>query len=81
MACGLVDLSGGDLLLCNIVNQCMINYYVVNIDSEIDDDYLEYFLQKEFECLAFYVDFEYVVYDCMINEMMYGNYCSFNFGK
>ncbi|MCR9101289.1 MAG: HAMP domain-containing histidine kinase [bacterium] len=80
-ACGLADLSGGDLPPRNIVNQRTTNYYVVNIDSEIDDDHLEYFLQKEFERLALYVDFEYAVYDCTTNEMMYGNYCSFNPGK
>ncbi|MEQ8705152.1 MAG: HAMP domain-containing sensor histidine kinase [Phaeodactylibacter sp.] len=80
-ACGLADLSGGDLPPRNIVNQRTTNSYVVNIDSEIDDEHLEYFLQKEFERLALYVDFEYAVYDCTTNEMMYGNYCSFNPGK
>ena len=81
VACGLADLNGGDLPPRNIVNQRTTNYYVVNIDSEIDDDHLEYFLQKEFERLALYVDFEYAVYDCNTNEMMYGNYCSFNPSK
>lgn len=80
-ACGLADLNGGDLPPRNIVNQRTSNSYVVNIDSEIDEDHLEYFLQKEFERLALYVDFEYAVYDCTTNEMMYGNYCSFNPGK
>ncbi len=81
VACGLTDLNGGDLPPRNIVNQRTTNYYVVNIESEIDDDHLEYFLQKEFERLALYVDFEYAVYDCNTNEMMYGNYCSFNPSK
>ncbi|MBV6655945.1 MAG: HAMP domain-containing histidine kinase [Mameliella sp.] len=80
-ACGLADLSGGDLPPRNIVNQRTTNSYVVNIDSEIDDDHLEYFLQKEFERLALYADFEYAVFDCTTNEMLYGNYCSFNPGK
>lgn len=80
-ACGLADLSGGGLPPRNIVNQRTTNYYVVNIDSEIDDEHLEYFLQKEFERLALYVDFEYAIYDCTTNEMMYGNYCSFNPGR
>lgn len=80
-ACGLADLNGGDLPPRNIVNQRTTNSYVVNIDSEIDEEHLEYFLQKEFERLALYVDFEYAVYDCTTNEMMYGNYCSFNPGS
>jgi two-component system phosphate regulon sensor histidine kinase PhoR len=77
VACDLVELSGGELPARNIVNQRTANSYVVNIESEIDDQHLEYFLQKEFERLALYVDFEYAVYDCTTNEMVYGNYCTF----
>lgn len=77
VACDLVELSGGELPARNIVNQRTSNSYVVNIESEIDEEHLEYFLQKELERLALYVDFEYAVYDCTTNEMVYGNYCSF----
>lgn len=81
VACDLAALSGGDLPPRNIVNQRTSNYYVVNIESEIDDGHLEYFLQREFERLALYVDFEYGVYDCTTNEMVYGSFCSFKPGK
>jgi len=77
VACDLVELSGGELPARNIVNQRTSNSYVVNIESEIDEEHLEYFLQKQLERLALYVDFEYAVYDCTTNAMVYGNYCSF----
>lgn len=77
VACDLVELSSGELPARNIVNQRTSNSYLVNIESEIDEEHLEYFLQKEFERLALYVDFEYAVFDCTTNEMVYGNYCSF----
>ena len=80
VACSLVELNNGELPPRNIVNRRTSNYYVVNIESEIDANSLEYFLQKEFEQLALYVDFEYAVYDCTTNEMVYGNYCSYSPG-
>ncbi len=81
VACSLAELNKGELPARNIINRRTSNYYVVNIESEIDANSLEYFLQKEFERLALYVDFEYAVYDCMTNEMVYGNYCSYTPGK
>ena len=80
VACQMVELNNGELPPRNIVNRRTSNYYIVNIDSEIDANSLEYFLQKEFERLALYVDFEYAVFDCTTNEMVYGNYCSYSPG-
>ena len=81
VACNLADYNQGNLPARNVVNRRTTNYYVVNIDSEINTTYLEYFLQKEFEELALFVDFEYAVYDCTTNEMVYGNYCSYTPGQ
>jgi len=81
VACHLADMNDGHLPARNVVNQRSNNYYVVNIDSEIDAAHLEYFLQKEFEELALFVDFEYAVYDCTTKEMVYGNYCSYTPGE
>lgn len=81
VACHMADLNEGELPARNVVNQRANNYYVVNIASEIDAEQLEYFLQKEVEALALFVDFEYAVYDCSTNEMVYGNYCSYTPGE
>ncbi len=51
------------------------NFYAVNINSAIDANVLEDFLLQEFQNRSLYTDFEYAVYDCSSNELVYGNYC------
>ncbi len=77
VARSLADLSGTTLPTRNIIRQRTTNYYVVNIADEIDTQNLEYFLQREFEALALNIDFEYAVFDCHTDEMVYGNYFSY----
>ena len=62
----------------NIVNRRLSNYYVVNIEYEINPGILEHYLLTEFEKLALYLDFEYAVYDCTSDEMVYGKYIKFS---
>ena len=78
VAKSLVELNQTRLPPRNIIMQQTSNYYVVNIETEIDANQLEYFLQKELETLALYIDFEYAVFDCSTDEMVYGNYCSYS---
>jgi two-component system, OmpR family, phosphate regulon sensor histidine kinase PhoR len=73
----LADLKGYTLPMRHVVRQRSGNYYVVNISYEIDTEDLEFFLQKELESLALNVDFEYAVFDCETDEMVYGNYVSY----
>jgi two-component system phosphate regulon sensor histidine kinase PhoR len=61
----------------NIIKRRATNYYIVNIEYEIDANLLEYFLQREFEALALHVDFEYAVYDCSTDMLVYGNHISY----
>ncbi|WP_345236655.1 HAMP domain-containing sensor histidine kinase [Hymenobacter saemangeumensis] len=56
------------------VNQVSSNYYVVNVNSEIDANLLEYYLRQEFERLNLRLDYEYAIYDCGTDHMVYGNY-------
>jgi two-component system, OmpR family, phosphate regulon sensor histidine kinase PhoR len=60
--------------LTNPVNQVSSNYYVVNINSGINANLLEYYLKSEFSALNINTDFEYAIYDCDQNKMVYGNY-------
>jgi two-component system, OmpR family, phosphate regulon sensor histidine kinase PhoR len=62
----------------DVVKQRTSNYWIVNMAVEIDDRLLEYLLQSELEKLALNVDFEYAVFDCHTNEMVYGGYCNFS---
>jgi two-component system, OmpR family, phosphate regulon sensor histidine kinase PhoR len=60
----------------NPVNQMSSNYFIVNINSEIDANVLEYYLKNEFEKSNITLDYEYGIYDCYTNKMLYGNYIS-----
>ncbi len=58
----------------DLIIQLTSNYYVVNIESEIDAELLDFFLRKEFKTLHLNTDFEYGIYDCSTDEMVYGKY-------
>ena len=58
----------------NVVYQYSSNYYLVNVNDIIDAELLEYYLIKEFNKININLDFEYGIYDCYSDEMVYGNY-------
>ncbi len=60
-----------------VVNQISDNYFVVNIRDAIDANNLEYYLRKEFETVSLPVDFEYGIYDCDTDQMVYGNHIGY----
>lgn len=50
------------------------DYYVVNVNDFFEAEILEYYLKEEFQKVKLDVDYEYAVYDCASEEMVYGNY-------
>jgi len=58
----------------NPVNQLSSNYFVVNVNSVIDANILDYYLRTEFDKLNIKTDYEYAIYDCHNDKMVYGNY-------
>jgi len=58
----------------NPVNQLTSNDFVVNINSVIDANILEYYLKSEFARVGLNMDYEYAIYDCHDDRMVYGNY-------
>lgn len=64
---------GSPLPSYDIIKRVSSNYYVVNINDEIDVNILDYFLRKEFEEVGLSETFEYSIYDCETNEMLYGD--------
>jgi len=60
----------------NPVNQLSSNYFVVNVNSVIDANILDYYLRTEFDKLNISTDYEYAIYDCHDDKMVYGNYIS-----
>jgi two-component system phosphate regulon sensor histidine kinase PhoR len=58
----------------NPVEQLSSNYYVVMFNNVMDAELLETLLINEFTKRDLDLDFEYGIYDCMNEEMVYGNY-------
>ena len=61
----------------NPVKQLSTNYFVVQVNGEVDAGLLEVLLRSEFEKRNIKADFEYGVYDCSSEKMKYGDYIPF----
>jgi two-component system phosphate regulon sensor histidine kinase PhoR len=59
----------------NLIQRRSSNIYAVNINSTIDANILEDYLIQQFEANSINTDFEYAVYDCFADNLVYGNYC------
>jgi two-component system, OmpR family, phosphate regulon sensor histidine kinase PhoR len=60
----------------NPVQKISNDYYIVNIDNDFEADILEFYLKSEFKKMNITTDFEYAMYNCQSDEMVYGNYIS-----
>ncbi|MES2543845.1 MAG: HAMP domain-containing sensor histidine kinase [Bacteroidota bacterium] len=65
-----------DLPSENPVEKISNDYYIVNIDNDFESEILEHYLKSEFEKVSITTDFEYAMYNCQSDEMVYGNYVS-----
>jgi two-component system, OmpR family, phosphate regulon sensor histidine kinase PhoR len=65
----------------NPVKQLSTNYFVVMVNGEIDASLLEFLLRSEFEKRSLGADFEYGIYDCSSERMVYGNYVALKTAK
>lgn len=53
------------------------DYYIVNVNTHIQPDILEQFLITEFKIRRLPLDFEYGIYDCQTDKMVYGRLVRF----
>ena len=67
-----------DFPVKNPVKQISSDYYIVNIREAIDANILKLYLNKEFHKSNIQTDYEYAIYDCSSEKMVYGEYVSFN---
>lgn len=65
-----------DLPSENPVKKISNDYYIVNIENDFEPDILEFYLKSEFAKINITIDFEYAMYNCQSDEMVYGNYVS-----
>ena len=60
----------------NPVQKMANDYYVVNVNNDFEPKILEFYLKSEFQKVNLNTDFEYAMYNCQSDEMVYGNYIS-----
>jgi len=72
----MAELNKSTLPSGEIIKRVTPNYYIVNFNDVIDANILEYLLLQEFSSLHSYTDFEYGIYDCASDNMVYGNHCN-----
>lgn len=68
--------NGSTLPITNQIQKVSDNYYIVNVNDVFENNILEHYLKVEFNKVKLDQDFEYAIYDCGTDEMMYGNYIS-----
>ena len=73
-----LSLVNQTILPPNLVKRLSKNTYAVNINSKIDASNLDFFLRKNFESSALTEDFDYAIYDCHDEKMVYGKYVSYS---
>ena len=70
-----------DFPVANPVKQISSDYYIVNIREAIDANILELYLRNEFGDMNIQTDYEYAIYDCSSERMVYGEYVSIEENK
>ncbi|MBK7409984.1 MAG: HAMP domain-containing histidine kinase [Saprospirales bacterium] len=71
---------GNQLPAYDLITQVTTNYYVVNINDVINANNLQFFLRRELEAVGLTEGYEYAIYDCATNKMVYGDYISNSLG-
>jgi two-component system phosphate regulon sensor histidine kinase PhoR len=72
----MAKLNGASLPPREVIKQRTNNYYLVNVEYEINSISLEASLHKELEAFGLNIPFEYAVYNCHTDEMVYMAYCT-----
>lgn len=63
----------------NPVTQLSSDYYVVNLRIPLDKEILEHYLTEEFARQQLRTDFEYGIYDCDTDNIVYGGFINANY--
>lgn len=70
--------KNSELPIQNPIKKIANDYYIVNVENDFQPDILEHYLKSEFTKFNINTDFEYAMYNCQSDEMVYGNYVSFD---
>jgi two-component system phosphate regulon sensor histidine kinase PhoR len=73
----LADLNETILPSEDLIRQQSTDYYLVNINNVFAATDLEFFLKQELEALSIHDDFDYYIYDCGSDNMVFCNYVDY----
>lgn len=68
--------NNSSLPITNQIQKVSDNYYIVNVNDVFENNILEHYLKTELNKVKLGQDFEYAIYDCSTDDMVYGNYIS-----
>lgn len=66
------DSKNIDLPLTNPIKQINKEYFIIDINQDFDPKLLDHFLKSEFALNNINTNFEYAIYDCNSDKMLYG---------
>lgn len=72
----LLKINKDESVLMNPVKQVSSNYFTAIINDTVHPYLLETLLKKHFTNRNLNIDFEYVIYDCFTDSVVFGNYIS-----
>lgn len=75
------NVDPGNIPETSPVKKVSNDYYVVDVNNNIDAEVLEHYLIHEFHRFGLHTDFEYAIYDCETDQMVYGDYISIGTGE
>lgn len=74
----LYEHNGHEFSTKDLIQKVSNDYYVVNVNDDIEPAVLEHYLKTEFSKLNIITDYEYAIYNCESDDMMYGKLISIN---
>ena len=72
----LYESNGHEFSSKDLIQRISNDYYVVNVNDNIEPKVLEHYLKTEFSKFNIVTDYEYAIYNCESDDMMYGKYIS-----
>ncbi|WP_421874737.1 sensor histidine kinase [Marinoscillum sp.] len=74
----LCEINGNDIPSNDPIDQLSKNYFIARTNYKIDLSSLDYLLKAELQKRSIDLDYEYGVYDCQSDRMVYGDFVELN---
>lgn len=71
---GILLYNNSNVLPIDPIKKLDHNYYAIMVNDQINADVLEHYLRNEFDKLNIHQSFEYRIFDCKNEQLVYGGY-------